>query len=212
MNQDARPTNSLNVAVAVKEELAATSVVTESDMEIDIIETSVVDDVSHAMRDLATNVADAVIDGVPAAVKVEDGKENEDGEGEEDDDDEDADMDDGSDSDYDFDKDLAKFDEEDDNDELDEDERYHYFKSLEEEIEDQSKEEEQRDVYVRNMLAKRHLMSSEEAEWVDKFIKEQEEWKAANKKSVDDYENIKKLAKFIPKDLQPKRPVRATRK
>ncbi|KAF1324724.1 hypothetical protein FI667_g9532, partial [Globisporangium splendens] len=215
MNQDACSTNPLNVPVAVKEERAVTSVVTGSDMEIDITETGVVDDVSHAMRDLATSAAEAVFDDSPAAVEMGDGEENKDGEEGEEDDDEDADMDDDydedADSDYDFDKDLEEFDEEDDNDEIDEDERYHYFKSLEEEIENLSKDEEQRDVYVRNMLAKRHLMSSEEAKWVDKFIKEQEEWKAANRKSVDDYENIKKLAKFIPKDLKPKRPVRATR-
>lgn len=210
MEQEARPATPLNPAPVVKEGNASEfpmSVLTETDMEVDVIESvdaALVNDVSDALHDLAT-------DGEPAVVPVDDdvAVEMDDGE-----DDEDADMDDDDDddSDYDFEKDLEEFDEEDDNDEVDEDERYHYFKSLEEEIEDSAKEDDKRDMYVKNMLAKRHLLTGEEAEWVDKFIKEQEEWKIANKKSVDECNLSERLAKFIPKNVKPKRPVRSTRK
>lgn len=199
----------LNDAGAIRE--AATMDLDDNAMDVSV------DDVSDALQDLGTATDPAGV----AVVELDDEDDEDEDEGEDDEDEddeakehqavEDMDMDgDDSDSDYDFDQDLENFDEEDDNDEVDEDERYHYFESLVKEIE--ATNEAKSDFYVMNMLAQRDRMTGEEAAWVDQFIKEQEEWKQKNGKSVDDYSLLERLVKFIPDKLERKRPVRATRK
>lgn len=195
------------LASAVNNAVVTSATAQEAAMELDdnVMDVSV-DDVSDALQgmDTATEPATIELDG-----------DDEDDDEDEDKEDiqavEDMDMDgDDSDSDYDFDQDLESFDEEDDNDEVDEDERFHYFQSLIEEIAGAA--EAKSDLYVMNMLAQRDRMTGEEAAWVDQFLKEQEEWKQKNGKSVDDYSLLERLAKFIPDKLERKRPVRATRK
>lgn len=191
----ASPVNNVVVTSATAQEAA---------MELDDNTMDVsVDDVSDALQGMDTATE-------PVVIELE-----EDDDEDEDEEDvqavEDMDMDgDDSDSDYDFDQDLENFDEEDDNDEMDANERFHYFQSLIEEIAGAA--EAKSDLYVMSMLAQRDRMTGEEAAWVDQFLKEQEEWKQKNGKSVDDYSLLERLAKFIPDELERKRPVRATRK
>ncbi|GAB9472994.1 hypothetical protein Gpo141_00010158 [Globisporangium polare] len=200
------PTTSSPLASTVNDGVVTSATTQEAAMELDdnAMDLSV-DDVSDALQDMGTTT-ELAAEVIQLDDEVEDEEVEEEAQAIED-----IDMDgDDSDSDYDFDQDLANFDEEDDNDEVDEDERFHYFQSLIEEIE--ATAEVKSDLYVMNMLAQRNRIMGEEAAWVDQFLKEQEEWKQKNGKSVDDYSLLERLAGFIPDKLERKRPVRATRK
>lgn len=172
-------------------------------------------DVSVAEASDSINVV-AIVDGIPEAatdaMKDDEAMDVEADEGKDEDVDEDVDDDgdaddDDSDSDYDLDQDLETFDEEDDNDDIGADERVHYFASLRQEIDEYCEEE-----LVVNMVAARSRLTGDDAAWVDAFLEAQAKWKEQNGKSADDYSNIVKLGKFIPKTVPPARPVRAVRK